>query len=135
MKTKLKICDNCFKDRIIWKQHCGRKLCQQCWNKIKPGKTIQKSPTPIAKRSDKRVKQEVVYGILRKQFLKDHPTCMITISGICSGKPSNQVHHRYSGKDRDKYFLDTTTWLSTEQSCHDWVHLHPVQARELGFLK
>lgn len=60
--------------------------------------------------------------------------CMIAIKGICTGR-SNQIHHSHSGKDREEYYLDTTTWYATDHNCHEWVHDHPIEAKELGFLK
>jgi hypothetical protein len=90
---------------------------------------------PIAKKSEKRKKQEIAYQALRKVYLATHPHCEANIPGVCSGEPAHEIHHQFSGKDREKYFLDATTWKAVERSCHDWIHLHPIEAREMGLLK
>jgi hypothetical protein len=94
-----------------------------------------KKRKPIPRISDKRKKQEVAYQALRKVYLATHPQCEANIQGVCSGEPAHEIHHTYSGKDREKYYLDTTTWKAVERCCHDWIHLHPIEAREMGLLK
>lgn len=89
----------------------------------------------IPKRSEKRKKQDLAYKALREAYLKTHPECEANIPGVCSGDPAHEIHHTYSGKDREKYYLDTTTWKAIERSCHDWIHAHPLEAREMGLLK
>lgn len=101
----------------------------------KANQALKKVFRPIPNRSEKRKKEDVAYQALRKAYLLTHPSCELNIQGVCSGEPAHEIHHTYSGKDREKYFLDTTTWKSTERNCHDWVHLHPVEAREMGLLK
>ena len=142
LKAKLKQCDGeCGNPQsYIWKQDSGKRYCKNCWYKIKPAVPLKqsivvKTQKPIAKQSDKRKKENALYLIANKQFLKDHPTCMMNIPGVCSNQVSCEVHHTFSGKDREKYFLDQTTWLATERNCHDWVHSNPIEARELGYLK
>ena len=46
-----------------------------------------------------------------------------------------EVHHMFDGSDRDKYFLNVTTWLAICRGCHNWVHSHAKEAKDLGFLK
>lgn len=137
MKTKLKKCSLCEQETVIWKQFSGKRYCRNCWARIKPPvqTTAPKSFTPIPKRSAKRIKQEAAYSVLRKVFLDQHPECMAKIEGVCSGDRTHEIHHQHSGKDREKYFLDTGTWLALERSCHDWIHSHPLESRELGLLK
>jgi hypothetical protein len=60
---------------------------------------------------------------------------MIALPEVCSHQRTSEIHHSYSGKDRDKYYLDTTTWYAVERCCHDWCHANPKEARELGYLK
>lgn len=151
MKQKLKKCDGCGNDRPIWKNVVEdgerKRYCKYCWmspakstergsdddKKVKPT-TFNKKQKPIPRRSSKRIKQDALYKVLREQFLKDHPTCMIKIPGVCTGK-SCEVHHSYSGKDREKYYLDTTTWFAVDRNCHNFVHEHPEESREMGYLK
>jgi len=126
-------CIDCGKHTWLVVKACRCRYCNEAYKREKKG--LSKVRAPIKKVSDKRAKADIVYYTLRDVFLKQHPTCMINIQGVCSGHPSNQIHHSYSGKDRDKYYLDTTTWFAVEHNCHDWVHLHPIEARELGYLK
>jgi len=35
---------------------------------------------------------------------------------------STDVHHLYSGKDRNKYYLDETTWKAVCRNCHNYIH-------------
>lgn len=44
---------------------------------------------------------------------------------------SVDVHHM---KRRGKYFLDTSSWLAVSRQAHDWIHLNPKEATEMGWL-
>lgn len=127
------VCCDCNKHSLVVVKAGLCAQCNEAYKREKKG--LSKVRAPIKKVSDKRAKADIVYYALRDVFLKQHPICMINIPDICSHQPSNQVHHSYSGKDREKYYLDTATWFATEQCCHDWVHLHPIEAREQGYLK
>jgi len=141
MNVKLKICMGCEQPRPIWKRDKGKGYCRTCWQKeslsaAEPTErtTLPNTRKPIANRSVKRSKQEVKYSILRKEFLLKHPYCMIKLSPKCSYN-STQVHHSYSGKDRNAYFLAVNTWFATCFECHDYTHSHPKESRELGYLR
>ena len=149
MIQKKKICSSCSLPQYIWKREEGLLYCQLCWSKKKKkaeeltsndtSKIKQSNKTKkqyrIPPRSLKRIEQDKEYSEKRKQFLIQNQVCMINIPGVCSRQRTNQVHHTYSGKDREKYYLDIATWIATEDECHKWVHLHPIEAREMGFLK
>lgn len=97
---------------------------------------VQETPKkryPIAKVSAKRKAQEIIYKVERKKFLKDRVFCQVK-RPECLGKAS-EVHHTFDGADRDKYFLDKTTWLGVCRNCHRWIHDFPLAATKLGFLK
>jgi len=85
---------------------------------------------PIKKVSDKRKIENLKYSVLRIEFLSkpENKICPIT------GWPTTDIHHKWSGKDRAKYFLDTTTWLAVSREGHDWIHENSKEARELGYL-
>jgi hypothetical protein len=68
------------------------------------------------------------YTKLRKEFLLKRPMCQAKLHH-CSLK-STDVHHM---KGRGKYHLDTSTWLSVCRNCHNWIEVHPEEAKELGF--
>jgi hypothetical protein len=89
----------------------------------------KKAPKQIPKKSAKRKVADVEYKKLNQQFLKDNPMCAIYPS-----KMAIEVHHRHCGKDRDKYYLDTTTWLPVSREGHNYIHSNPLEAREKGWL-
>lgn len=92
---------------------------------------LKRNTKPIRKVSEKRAKKDKLYSVLRKLFLADSKNqyCKIT------GQQTIEVHHTFSGKDRDKYYLDTTTWMAVSRAGHNWIHDNPKEARELGYLK
>lgn len=95
---------------------------------LKPEKKEKKKPKRIAPMSEKRKKENKEYLILREEFLKGK-VCPIT------KQKAVDVHHTYSGKDRNKYFLDVSTWIAVSRKGHSWIHDFPKEARALGYLK
>ena len=81
--------------------------------------------------SKKRLIEDAKYMVLRTEFLSklENKICPIMQS------PAVEVHHKYSGKDRSKYYLDTSTWIAVSREGHMWIHEYSKEARELGFLK
>lgn len=86
-------------------------------------------PKRIPKKSAKRKVADVEYKKLHIQFLKENTMCAVYPS-----KMATEVHHMRCGGDRDKYYLDTNTWLPVSREAHNWIHLFPKEARLLGFL-
>lgn len=84
---------------------------------------------PIPKKSAKRKVADVEYKKLNIQFLKENTMCAIYPS-----KMATEVHHVHCGKDRDKYYLDTNTWLPVSREGHNFIHNNPKEAREKGWL-
>lgn len=138
MKLKFLCCDGCRENRVIWKNHIDengvrKRYCRNCWSAHENGKRSKK-PTlrkPLRTHSLKRQKQEKEYSSLRKDFLEEHPYCQIAIPGICAHR-STEIHHT-NDRNGDK-LNDVTYWLAVDRACHNWVHLHPKQARALGYL-
>lgn len=127
------------KDNVC--SHCGainQHFSFQCFKK--PSKeptpigdyTMTKKPTPIPKVSSKEKKRQVAYNALRKEFMKQFPVCQVKLGG-CDHK-STDVHHTFMGADRSKYFLDSSTWVSTCRVCHTALHskLSTEELIELG---
>lgn len=85
----------------------------------------------IPKVSKKRAIQDAKYMVLRTEFLSKPENKICPIMQI----PSVEIHHTYSGKDRSKYYLDTSTWIAVSREGHMWIHEYSKEARELGFLK
>ena len=133
---KLKTCDGCQKETVIWKNHGGFKYCKYCWScqKAIDSDSVQK-PTDykIPQVSSKRKKKDLEYSKLRKRFLTDNPLCMVKVNGC--GHGATDVHHKFSGSDRDTYYLVQSTWLAVCRNCHDWIHAHPKESRAFGYLK
>ena len=63
-----------------------------------------------------------VYDKRRLAFLALNKFCQANLPG-CTGI-SSDVHHLYSGKDRDKYYLQINTWKAVCRSCHNYIHDH-----------
>jgi hypothetical protein len=136
MKQKLKECDGCGKETVIWKNHGGFKYCKYCWSCQNPKNkdNIQK-PTDykIPQVSSKRKKKDAEYLKLRQRYLTDFSLCQIAVKD-CSINATD-VHHTYAGANRDAFYLVQSTWLAVCRNCHDWVHAHPKESRALGYLK
>lgn len=81
----------------------------------------------IPKISTKQAKINALYSVLRKQFLKDNPTCR-----VC-GRESKEVHHKL-GRIGQR-MLDTTEWLSVCSSCHYDIEMNPEWAKLNGYSK
>jgi hypothetical protein len=129
---KLKVCadKNCsneFKQYNSLQKYCG----SVCMNKNRKPDLKLKSLYKIPKVSDKRKVENAKYLVLRIEFLgkKENNICPIT------KYPATEIHHTYCGKDRAKYYLDTTTWIAVSRDGHNWIHDNPKEARELGYLK
>ena len=115
---------------MIWKNHEGKRYCKACWSAhSKNSQPIPKQRKRIPARSSKRIKQEEEYSKKRKLFLEAHPLCKAALPGICT-HTSTDVHHM-KGRIGDNY-LNEEFWLSSCRSCHSWIELHPIQAREMG---
>lgn len=123
-----KECQNEFKQYNSLQKFCS----PSCTNKNRKV-NIKLKPLykPINKVSEKRKIENLKYSVLRTEFLgkKENHICPITI------QPAIEIHHTYCGKDRAKYFLDTSTWLAVSRDGHNWIHANPKEARELGYLK
>lgn len=117
-------CDFCVYKNV------SQKCFLKCQIRIDNSKKV-KVPCQIKKVSEKRKLQDIEYKKLRLEFLSkpENQICPI------SKQQTVEVHHTYSGKDRAKYYLDTTTWLAVSRDGHNWIHDHPKDARELGYLK
>lgn len=128
MKLQNKRCIECGRSDRPW---FSKKRCKGC--AAKGYEKIETKRAPIAKLSDKRKSDQAKYLKLRLEFLNNNQMCQVGVFN-CSGFATD-IHHTFSGKDRNKYFLDESTWLGTCRSCHNWVHENSKKARELGLLK
>jgi len=133
---KLKTCDACQKETVIWKNHEGFKYCKYCWScqKAIDKDSVQK-PTDykIPLVSSKRKKKDAEYLKLRQRFLTENPLCVVKVNGC--GHGATDVHHTHAGSNREAFYLIQSTWLSVCRNCHNHIHEHPAEAREMGWLK
>lgn len=136
MNVKLKECDACHKQAVIWKNHEGFKYCKYCWScqKAINSDSLQK-PTDykIPQVSSKKKVKDAEYLKLRERFLTENPVCTVSVAGCMNG--STDVHHKFAGSNRDAFYLIQSTWLPVCRNCHDWIHKFPKEARILGHLK
>jgi len=134
MKAKLKKCDRCGEQKVIWKNHLSNRYCQACWKLELPKSSQSIKPTarkkPIAQRSPSRIKKDLQYSKVRKVFLENKPVCEAYISCCCTIQATD-VHHK-SGRV-GKLYLDEKTWLAVCRACHMWIETHPKEARDMGF--
>lgn len=130
---KVKICDECGKEKPIWKSSGtgGLKYCKECWSchKSKTTEKPTKVSQPIAKKSEKQKAIDKAYTLMRKEYLTKHPMCEMKLPG-CLGQATDIHHTEYRGIKT----LAQATWLAACRKCHDWCHSNPKEARELGFL-
>lgn len=98
-----------------------------------PKEKKKPKPKPIPKESKKRKVENKEYKTLRKVYLENHKECEVRFPGC--GKKSVDVHHSYSGKDRNKHFLDILSWIPVCRKCHAEIHNDSAKARKLNLLK
>ena len=120
MQPKLKNCNGCNQLKPIWKSHGKEKYCKECWYSLDPPKKIP----PVSKKMREIIDE---YSKLRTAFLVVHSNCQAKLVG-CTGK-STDVHHKAG---RGENHLKISTWLAVCRSCHNWIELNPVEAKELG---
>ena len=130
---KKKICDGCNKEKPIWKNVDGKKLCKTCsYNTTgvakKSGKSKPKVLYKIPSRSSTGEKLNKAYLALREVYIRKHSLCEAALPG-CT-RNTQDIHHK---KGRGEYLNDTSTWLPVCRTCHTWIELHPEEAITLGY--
>lgn len=128
MIGKPKKCSSCGDLKTIWKNYLGEKYCKDCWYKKAP-LNFPRASTIKTKSSSKDV-LDGLYSKLRKEFLTQFPYCQARLANCTAN--STDVHHM---KGRGAFYLDKSTWLSVCRTCHNWIELNPIQAKEMGFSK
>lgn len=109
-------------------------------NLPRPERAAKGGRKGLAKVSIEQAYQLGKYSEVRKAFLEVHTLCELNIpadrltedSNAQCGVVSSTVHHTFG---RNKYLLDTSTWLAGCWPCHDWVETHKNQAREMGLIR
>jgi len=133
---KLKTCDCCQKETVIWKNHDGFKYCKYCWSCQKAiNSDSSQKPTDykIPQVSSKKKKKDQEYLKLREKHLLVNNLCEVKVNGC--GHMATDIHHTYAGANRDAFYLVQSTWKAVCRNCHDWIHANPAEARTMGWLK
>ncbi len=121
-------CDSSAPEQPLIAGKCQRHYWQfrsKQWKKSEP-----KEKKPIPRRSKKKIIEDLQYSVLRKEFLEKPENKICKINGM----PTTEIHHKYCGKNRAKYYLDTSTWLAVNRDSHNFIHDNPKKSRELGYL-
>lgn len=135
MNSKLKLCDGCGKQQVIWKNESvdgiRNRYCKSCWSCRNSNDTKDK-PTrnPIAPRSHKRSQEEKLYAGKRVLFMLSHTLCEANMTGLCTQR-STDVHHK-AGRI-GSLLLDEAQWMAVCRTCHMWIETHPIEATEMGW--
>lgn len=88
----------------------------------------RKSPVKeIKKRSEKGLKEDLIYKAKRIKFLRDNQRC-----AVFNELKSVEVHHACGRLGKN--YLDVSTWFAVSRKGHDWIHSNDSEAREKGFL-
>jgi hypothetical protein len=129
LQPKKKICNSCETEQIIWKNHDGNKYCRKCWldkTFVLPKKYLK----PIKPKSDKKSIQDQLYTVLRNKFFQDdnNKSCKARLQGCTI--LATDVHHT---KGRGENLNDVSTWIPLCRTCHTYIELHPVEAKNLNF--
>ena len=125
MKSKKKICPSCGFPSFIWSTKYG---CQDCTARAKLStQTPKKQGAGLKKVADKRARQLRVYSGLKTAFLLEHQNC-----AVYPERRALFIHHK---KHRENERLnDFAFWLAVSQEGHDYIHAHPEEAYEKGWL-
>jgi hypothetical protein len=84
--------------------------------------------TPLRRTSRKQAAALLEYRRLKAKFLREHPLCEFS---NCFDL-SNSLHHM---QGRGPNLNRVETFMACCHFHHEWIHRHPNQARELGYLK
>lgn len=128
MIPKQKLCNGCNQMKVIWKAHGKEKYCKDCWYSIERPKALAKptsKPNPVSKKMSKTMSE---YEKKRTAFLALHPFCQARLAGCHI--TASQIHHKAG---RGENHNNMSTWLGVCHSCHEYIELHPNEAKELGF--
>jgi hypothetical protein len=91
-------------------------------------KKLAYKPTPIPKRSSKRLKEEEQYSKDRKEFL-ERPENMFC--AVFPWKRATQVHHKMGRIG--PLLLDQRFWIAVSDEGHKKIEAYPVWAKENNF--
>jgi hypothetical protein len=82
---------------------------------------------PIRPISKERAAMLRKYYRLRRRYLEDHPWCE-----VFPELRATEIHH-VRGR-AGEMLLDVRYWMPVSRAGHRWIHEHPEEARERGWL-
>lgn len=97
----------------------------------KRARESQKPRPPIRAVSPKRAAQNSEYSRVRTAYLNSHPICARCASEGRNA-PATQIHD--AGGREGARLVDSSLFIGCCGPCHDWIHAHPLAAREVGLL-
>lgn len=107
------------------------KTCKECGTEYRLFRTTDPCPKGckkakgLASVSTRRERENKAYATLRQVFLNGK-ICPIT------GLPATEIHH--TNKRNGARLNDVRYWLAVSRDGHLWIHDHPKEAREAGWL-
>ena len=90
--------------------------------------SLRKTRLSQSSATGKKIKE--IYAQLRKVFLAKNPRCWVREE--CCTVKATQVHHK-AGRGKNTNRVETFVAICHE--CHVWVHQHPNEAREKGWIE
>lgn len=124
-------CNNEFKQYNSLQKYCSYK-CKT--NNIK---RRVKTYSPPNKKSKKRIAEDAVYSVLRKDFLKENPRCAVFPS-----LKSTEIHHmrkrrgfadEHARLNNTPLYLDTRFFLAVSRIGHLKIENNPEWAYKMGY--
>lgn len=109
-------CREKFTAKYFLQKYCSKECEKECSD----------GPKAINRKSEKRADQEEVYKALKKAYMLKEPFCE-----RCA-RNATEIHHK-NGRNGDR-LNDINFFMSICRDCHKWVHNHPKEARENGYL-
>ena len=101
-------------------------LCINCYRFLH-AKPLTK--TPIKPVSEKQKNMLVVYRMLRRKYLKEHPQCEVNLLG-CTIQ-STEIHHTAKKYTTDLW-LNIKLFKAVCRTCHNRIEASPLLAKNLG---
>lgn len=88
------------------------------------------SRVPLPKVSKRQAKRNKEYSAARAMKLEQQPFCERCLRDGAQ-TVATQTHH-IQGRDGER-MMDVENLLAVCVYCHEWLHAHPQEAKELGY--
>ena len=94
-----------------------------------------KPPKRKKERRERKQERQEAYTLARISFfvrLAARQGGSVAICEVCGEAPATVAHHK-AGRDGDK-LADDTEFLGACDPCHTYIHAHPEESYELGYM-